>query len=171
MQRRCQRRAVLLRQVVKGAAVSPRRRGDWTASKSRVSDQSPASKSSLGVRLLNREYRAASSLTEIGGGLLRAPRSHSLRKWPRRTAAISRLHQEPRGPVSRSARRSPSAQCMSCFGATGFHDALRRRCRWIWIRSAIDWSTLAEEGYDIALRITPGTGPNLVAGPAPIREN
>lgn len=127
-------------------------------SKSRVSKSIARLEASLGVRLLHRSTRSL-SLTDVGEAYF----EHCDRILDEMTQAdmtVSRLYQEPRGklkisaPVAFSTMHIASAlpHFMALFPDLTVDLTISDRL--------VD---LAEEGYDIALRITPQPGQNLVA--------
>jgi len=135
-------------------------------SKSRVSKAVARLEGDLGVRLLHRSTRSL-SLTEVGEAYFEHC-DRILEELSLADTAISRLHQEPRGklkisaPVAFSTMHVASAlpDFMACYPDLTVDLTISDRL--------VD---LAEEGYDIALRISREPGQNLVARQlAPIRR-
>lgn len=134
-------------------------------SKAAVSKQVARLERALGAKLLNRTTRRL-SLTEVGQAFY----EHCARVVAEAEAAelaVSRLHSEPRGVLKLTA---PAA-----FGhlhvAPAIPDFLGRypelSVQMVMNDRVVD---LAEEGYDVAIRMTSGPGGNLVARRlAPIR--
>ena len=135
-------------------------------SKSRGSKAVARLEGDLGVRLLHRSTRSL-SLTEVGEAYFEHC-DRILEELSLADTAISRLHQEPRGklkisaPVAFSTMHVASAlpDFMACYPDLTVDLTISDRL--------VD---LAEEGYDIALRISREPGQNLVARQlAPIRR-
>ena len=139
----------------KGFSEAARRLG---MSKSLVSKQVARLEKSVGARLLHRTTRSM-SLTEAGAAFY----EHCARiveEQEQALAAVSRLHSGPRGQLRISA---PVA-----FGTVHIAPALPEfldRYREVRIDMAIAdrFVDLAEEGFDMAVRISAEPGPNLVA--------
>ena len=151
-----QRMAIFARVVEeKSFSAAARRLG---LSKSLVSKQVTQLERSVGARLLNRTTRAL-SLTEAGS-VFYEHCSRIVEELEEAKLAVGRLHSEPRGLLRLTA---PVA-----FGrlhiATALPDFLAR-----YPELKIDMATtdrfvdLAEEGYDLAIRIADQPAPTLVA--------
>jgi DNA-binding transcriptional LysR family regulator len=127
-------------------------------SKSLVSKQITQLEKSLGARLLNRTTRAL-SLTDAGA-LLYEHCSRIVEEFEEAKLAVGRLHSEPRGLLRISA---PVA-----FGRLHIATALPEFLS-AYPELKIDMVTtdrfvdLAEEGYDVVVRIVDQPAPNLVA--------
>lgn len=135
-------------------------------SKSRISKSVARLEAALGVRLLHRSTRRL-SLTEVGEAYF----EHCDRILEELTLAdstVSSLHLEPRGKLKISAPVAFS----TLHVATALPDFMAQ-----YPDLSVDMTIsdrlvdLVEEGYDLALRITPEPGQNLVARRlAPIRR-
>jgi DNA-binding transcriptional LysR family regulator len=151
-----QRMAIFARVVEEKSFSAAARR--LRLSKSVVSKQVTQLERSIGARLLNRTTRAL-SLTEAGA-VFYEHCSRIVEEMEEAKLAVSRLHSEPRGLLRLSA---PVA-----FGrlhiATALPDLLTT-----YPELKIDMVTtdrfvdLAEEGYDVVIRIVDQPAPNLVA--------
>lgn len=135
-------------------------------SKSRVSKAIARLEGELGVRLLHRSTRSL-SLTDVGEAYFEHC-DRILEELGQADTTISRLHQEPRGKLKISAPVAFSTMHV----ASALPDFMSR-----YPDLSIDLTIsdrlvdLADEGYDIALRITWEPGQNLVARQlAPIRR-
>ncbi|MDP3439064.1 MAG: LysR family transcriptional regulator [Azonexus sp.] len=156
---------LLFAQVVKVRNFSEAARR-LSISKSRVSKAIARLEASLGVRLLHRSTRSL-SLTDVGEAYF----EHCDRILEELTLAdrtISRLQQEPRGKLKISAPVAFSTMHV----ATALPDFMM-----LYPDLTVDLTIsdrmvdLVDEGYDVALRITPEPGRNLVAHRlAPIRR-
>jgi DNA-binding transcriptional LysR family regulator len=135
-------------------------------SKSRVSKAISRLESGLGVRLLHRSTRSL-SLTDVGEAYF----EHCDRILDELNLAdmtVSRLHQEPRGKLKISA---PVAFSTMHVASALPHFMARYPALTVDLTISDRIVDLADEGYDIALRITPEPGQNLVARQlAPIRR-
>ena len=135
-------------------------------SKSRVSKAVARLEGELGVRLLHRSTRSL-SLTEVGEAYFEHC-DRILDELSLADTTISRLHQEPRGKLKNSAPVAFSTMHV----ASALPDFMA-----LYPDLTVDLTIsdrlvdLADEGYDIALRITPEPAQNLVARQlAPIRR-
>ena len=135
-------------------------------SKSRVSKAVARLEGELGVRLLHRSTRSL-SLTEVGEAYFEHC-DRILDELSLADTTISRLHQEPRGKLKISAPVAFSTMHV----ASALPDFMA-----LYPDLTVDLTIsdrlvdLADEGYDIALRITPEPAQNLVARQlAPIRR-
>ncbi|WP_348944859.1 LysR family transcriptional regulator [Chitinibacter sp. FCG-7] len=135
-------------------------------SKSRVSKALTRLEGALGVRLLHRSTRSL-SLTEVGEAYF----DHCERILDELTQAditVSRLQQEPRGKLKISAPVAFSTMHVAS-ALPGF--MMQYPDLTVDLTLSDRFVDLAEEGYDIALRITANPGQNLVARRlAPIRR-
>ncbi len=127
-------------------------------SKSRVSKLVAKLEKSLGARLLNRTTRQM-SLTEVGAVFY----EHCVRiveELEEAKLAVSRLHSEPRGVLKVSA----SVAFGTLHIAPVFADFIARYPE-VTIDMTINdrFVDLAEEGYDVAIRIAKDPGQNIVA--------
>src|SRR5688500_10201446 len=127
-------------------------------SKSRVSKLVAKLEKSLGARLLNRTTRQM-SLTEVGAVFY----EHCVRiveELEQAKLAVSRLHSEPRGTLKLSA----SVAFGTLHIAPVFADFIARYPE-VTIDMTINdrFVDLAEEGYDVAIRIAKDPGQNIVA--------
>lgn len=127
-------------------------------SKSLVSKQVTELERSVGARLLNRTTRAL-SVTEAGAVFYKHC-SRIVEEMEEAKLAVSRLHSEPRGLL----RLSASVAFGRLHVATALPDFLAA-----YPELKIDMVTtdrfvdLAEEGYDVVVRIVDQPAPNLVA--------
>lgn len=135
-------------------------------SKSRVSKAIARLEGELGVRLLHRSTRSL-SLTDVGEAYFEHC-DRILEELSQADTTISRLHQEPRGKLKISAPVAFSTMHV----ASALPDFMA-----LYPDLSVDLTIsdrlvdLADEGYDIALRITREPGQNLVARQlAPIRR-
>ena len=135
-------------------------------SKSRVSKAVARLEGELGVRLLHRSTRSL-SLTEVGEAYFEHC-DRILDELSLADTTISRLHQEPRGKLKISAPVAFSTMHV----ASALPDFMA-----LYPDLTVDLTIsdrlvdLADEGYDVALRITPEPAQNLVARQlAPIRR-
>ncbi|HSC80719.1 MAG TPA: LysR family transcriptional regulator [Chitinolyticbacter sp.] len=135
-------------------------------SKSRVSKAVSRLESTLGVRLLHRSTRSL-SLTDIGEAYF----EHCDRiqeELAQAELTLSRLQQEPRGKLKISAPVAFSTMHVAS-ALSGF--MMQYPDVSVELTLSDRFVDLAEEGYDVALRITTTPGPNLVARKlAPIRR-
>ncbi|WP_028454484.1 LysR family transcriptional regulator [Chitinilyticum litopenaei] len=135
-------------------------------SKSRVSKAIARLESALGVRLLHRSTRSL-SLSEVGEAYF----EHCERILDEVALAdmtVSRLQQEPRGRLKISAPVAFSTMHVAS-ALPGF--MMQYPDLTVDLTLSDRFVDLAEEGYDIALRITAAPGQNLVARRlAPIRR-
>ena len=152
-------------QVVKAKGFSEAARR-LDVSKSRISKSIARLEGSLGVRLLNRSTRSL-SLTDVGERYFEHC-DRILEEMAQANMTVSRLHQEPRGRLKISAPVAFSTMHI----ASALPDFMM-----LYPDVTVDLTIsdrlvdLAEDGYDVALRITPEPGPNLVARRlAPIRR-
>jgi DNA-binding transcriptional LysR family regulator len=151
-----QRMAIFARVVEeKSFSAAARRLG---LSKSLVSKQVTQLERSIGARLLNRTTRAL-SLTEAGS-VFYEHCSRIVEELEEAKLAVGRLHSEPRGLL----RVTVSVAFGRLHIATALPDFLSR-----YPEVRIDMATtdrfvdLAEEGYDLAIRIVDQPAPTLVA--------
>ncbi|PKO94202.1 MAG: LysR family transcriptional regulator [Betaproteobacteria bacterium HGW-Betaproteobacteria-10] len=135
-------------------------------SKSRVSKAITRLEAALGVRLLHRSTRSL-SLTDVGKAYFEHC-DRILEELSLADGTISQLQQEPRGKLKISAPVAFSTMHV----ATALPDFMMRYPDLTVDLTISDRMVdLADEGYDIALRITPEPGRNLVAHRlAPIRR-
>jgi DNA-binding transcriptional LysR family regulator len=160
-----ERMAIFARVVeAKSFSAAARRLG---MSKSLVSKQVARLERSLGARLLNRTTRTM-SVTEVGA-VFYEHCARMLDEVEEARLAVSRLHGEPRGTLKITA---PVA-----FGtlhvAPALPDFLARYPDLSIDMTITDrFADLAEDGYDVALRIAKDPGQNLVARRlAPVNRN
>jgi DNA-binding transcriptional LysR family regulator len=160
-----ERMAIFARVVeAKSFSAAARRLG---MSKSLVSKQVARLERSLGARLLNRTTRTM-SVTEVGA-VFYEHCARMLDEMEEARLAVSRLHGEPRGTLKITA---PVA-----FGtlhvAPALPDFLARYPDVSIDMTITDrFADLAEDGYDVALRIAKDPGQNLVARRlAPVNRN
>lgn len=156
---------LLFAQVVKAKSFSgaAQRLG---ISKSRVSKSVARLEAALGVRLLQRSTRRL-GLTEVGEAYL----EHCERiadELAQADLTVGSLHSEPRGKL----RFSAPVAFSTLHVASALPDFMGRYPDLSVEMTISDRLVdLVEEGYDLALRITPEPGPNLVARRlAPIRR-
>lgn len=156
---------LIFAQVVKAKSFSGAAQ-QLDTSKSRISKAVARLESSLGVRLLHRSTRRL-SLTEIGAAYFEHC-DRILEELNQADNTVHRLHQEPRGTLKISTSVA--------FGTMHVASALPGFMAQ-YPDLSVDMTIsdrmvdLAEEGYDLALRITAEPGLNLVARRlAPIRR-
>jgi len=156
--------AIFARVVEAGSFAEAARR--MASSRSSVSKSVAKLEKALGARLLNRTTRYL-SLTEIGASVA----EHCSRMLEEATAAenlVSSLNTEPRGVLRVSASVA--------FGTLHVAPALALflpRYPELTIDLTITdrWIDLAEEGYDVAIRVSGDPPPNWIARPlAPVRR-